>query len=555
MTVGFVLSRLRPYLPQLALICAVTLLGSLATLSVPLLAGRLLSGIVGEAAIDMRATLALLVGALLATTLIGIAVAVLSELASGHMLAGLRREAYTHVQALPIKEHNEAKMGDLLALITFEIDSLSTFLASTIATIPSHVITATGALVLLFMIDPMLALIVPVLIPVFIIMSKLVGRRLRALALKTRDAEVALFSRAETDLELLPAIKAFAREDTYQDRYAQLIEHARRANLDQKKLEAAVQPVTTLIAALAAIAILLVGLEGAGTQARSTGEVFTFLLYAALLTRPAGALAGVYGQFQWARGTMARLVEVLAIPPEAGYSTPRTLERAEGAIAFESVSFAYPAREMVLEDVDLSIKAGEVVAITGANGIGKSTLLALLMRYYEPQAGRITLDGIDVRELNVQSLRSQIGYVPQRALLFDGTVRDNITLASDTPAAAALERAIEFSGARTFIEALPDGLDTVIGDHGVRLSGGQRQRVALARALYADPPIYVFDEATSMYDLASEAAFVDTCIRALKGCTIIIITHRPASLALADRVLEASPSGYTLIPPAQTAPA
>ena len=192
---------------------------------------------------------------------------------------------------------------------------------------------------------------------------------------------------------------------------------------------------------------------------------------------------------------------------------------------------------------DLAIAAGETVALTGANGVGKSTVARLLMRHHDPDAGTITLDGTDIAQLQVQSLRRQFGFVPQRALLFNGTIAQNIAFGrADTPT-PAIEHAAENAQAAGFIAGLPNGYDTVIGDSGVRLSGGQRQRIALARALLHDPPIYILDEATSMYDLESEAAFVEACVRTLAQRTVILITHRPASLALADRVLKLGPTG------------
>jgi ATP-binding cassette subfamily B protein/subfamily B ATP-binding cassette protein MsbA len=252
-----------------------------------------------------------------------------------------------------------------------------------------------------------------------------------------------------------------------------------------------------------------------------------------------------------ARGTLARMTEVFGKPREAGYAAERRIERAAGAIAFEQVDFAYPGRPPVLRGIDLAIAAGEVVALTGANGAGKSTMIRLLLRFYDPQAGRITLDGEDIAAIDVQSLRRQFGYVPQRPLLLNGTIRDNIIFGADARDPAQVERAARMAQAWDFIQRLPQGLDTVIGEDGVRLSGGQQQRVALARALYRDPPIYIFDEATSMYDLEGEAAFVEACIALLKGRTVIIITHRPASLALAGRIITVSEAGLEPVPPAQ----
>ena len=544
MKLAFLTRRARPFLGEIAVISGLAVVSAFATLALPWLAGNFLSGVLGDTGIDLRATLMLLVAALIGMTALNILVAILSELCSGRILAGLRREAYDHIQAMPISFHDRSRTGDLLALMTYEVDSLSKFLTSTLANVPSMLITAVGAVALLFALDPVMALVVPVLVPVFFVILKLLGRRLRILARKVRRAETRLMWMGETDLDMLPAIKAFATEPHHRTKYHEAIEKARRLNLSQMRLSAFVGPMVALIAGLAAIAILLVGSEAVAEGARSPGELFAFLLYAALLTRPVSGLADSYGAFQAARGTLARLEAVFAKPVEPGYGAPQRLDRATGAITFANVTFAYPGRPPVLTDLDLAIAPGEVVALTGANGVGKSTLIRLLLRYYDPQAGQIMLDGVDIAEVQVQDLRRQFGYVPQRPLLFNGSIRDNIAFGADADDPAAINRAVQMAQAADFIARLPRGLDTEIGDDGIRLSGGQQQRIALARALYRDPPIYIFDEATSMYDLEGEAAFVEACIQSLKGRTVIIITHRPASLALAQRIIHASESGF-----------
>ena len=199
--------------------------------------------------------------------------------------------------------------------------------------------------------------------------------------------------------------------------------------------------------------------------------------------------------------------------------------------------FAYPDRPAALHGIDLTIVAGEIVALTGANGAGKSTLVALLMRLHDPCSGRILLDGQDITQIALRDLRRQIGFVPQRDLLFNGTVRDNIGFGLIGAYQDQIEAAARRAQAHDFILTLPQGYETLIGDHGVRLSGWQGQRVALARALLKDPPILVLDEATSMYDLDGESAFVDAAAAALHDRTVILITHRPANLALANRII------------------
>jgi ATP-binding cassette subfamily B protein/subfamily B ATP-binding cassette protein MsbA len=546
MNLQFLKDKAWPYRRELASISSLSLLSSLATLAIPWLAGQVLAGVITDDAVDLGILAMLLLAALLTLTALNIIVAIVSGRAAGLILAGLRRDAYDHIQAMPMSFHDSNKAGDLLSLMTFEVGNLSGFLTATLANVPSMVLTATGAIILLFLIDPAITLLVPVVVALFYLVMKLIGRKLRSLAETARKAQSELVWAGARDLDMLPAIKSFATEDHHRAQYHTAIERARLLNLKQIRITAFIGPLVALVAALAAIAILLSGSSQIASGVRSPADLLSFLLYAALLTRPAGALANTYGQWQIAKGTLARLEEVFAQPAEDGYTHTKTLGRARGAISFENIDFCYSGRAPVLQGFDLHIAAGEVVALTGDNGIGKSTLVNLLLRFYDPQSGKITLDGTDIGTLQVQDLRRQFGYVPQRALLFDGSVRDNIAFGLDSPDPQALERAARMAQAWEFITDLPLGLDTHIGDDGVRLSGGQRQRIALARALLRDPPVYIFDEATSMYDLEGEAAFVEACLQLLTDRTVIIITHRPASLALADRIVTMSPSGHTI---------
>lgn len=555
MTVGFWLRWAKAFRWQLALISALTLFSSLATLAVPWLAAQLLGGVVvdgAEASTDFAIApiLTFLIAALVLLTALTIAATMVSQTASNRILTEMRKEIYAHVQSMPLAFHDEARSGDILALTSYEVGNLSDFLADTLANAPAMILTAIGAVAVLFWLDPAMALIVPLLVPGFYVLNKLAGRRLREVSRRVRAAEVDLIAIAERDLEMLPAIKAFAAEEHHRAGFNAAAEHSRAMAVGQARLNSLIGPLVTLFAALAAIAVLLVASGQLASGESSPTDVFAFLLYAALLTRPVGSLANMYGAYQIARGTLARLEEVLALPVEPGYLKGETIERAKGAIRFDGVTFSYSGRPPLFAGLDLEIAPGEIVALTGENGVGKSTMVRLLMRFYSPQSGTITLDGKDIAGLQVQSLRRQFGYVPQRALLFNGTIAQNIAFGMAPDADPdALAEAVRMAQADALVAGLPEGLDTIIGDHGVRLSGGQRQRIALARALYHGPPVYILDEATSMYDLESEAAFVESCVQSLKGRTVIIITHRPASLALADRVLKVGPEG--IVPVAQ----
>jgi ATP-binding cassette subfamily B protein len=236
-------------------------------------------------------------------------------------------------------------------------------------------------------------------------------------------------------------------------------------------------------------------------------------------------------------GALERLSAVLTELPEPVTAQGQPLPPVRGEIDFQAVRFAYPGRPVALDGISLHIRAGETIALTGANGAGKSTLAHLLMRLMAPASGRILIDGIDIASVSLASLRGQIGVVPQHVLLFNGSVFDNIAYGLPDSTPEAVMAAARAAQAHEFITRLPQGYDSVIGDQGIRLSGGQRQRIALARALLKDPPILVLDEATAMFDPEGEKSFIADCHDTLAQRTVILITHRPASLALADRVL------------------
>lgn len=532
---GMLLLRLiRPYRAQLAATMLLLLAQSAVLLAMPWLIGLFSAAMFARQPVTdvLWGLFGLIVAQALLTYLVGVRM----QAAAMGMIADGCSRLFDHLQSLPLGWHQDRRRGDILALLTEDVERLGWFVTGTLTPLLPLLLTCTGALLMMLRIEPRLGFGVGLLVPAMYLALKVVGRRLRPLGRAVADGYAQRAALAEQNLAMLPVVKAFSGEAAESGRFHAQARALRDLQFRQARLQILVGPLVRVTAAAVVLALLWLGSQQVAIGALATADLISLLLYGLLLTQPVAELASVYGQTQSARGAAGRLLETFAQAPEP-IGGSHELASPQGRLQFENVVFGYPGRKPVLHGLRLDVEAGETVAITGANGAGKSTLMHLLMRFDDPQAGRILFDGFDLRDLRIRSLRGHVGLVAQHVLLFNATVAENIGYGRADASREAIEAASRAARAHGFITELPLGYDTVVGDQGIKLSGGQKQRIALARALLKNPPVLVLDEATAMFDPEGEAEFIAECHDILRQRTVLLITHRPASLALADRVV------------------
>ncbi len=457
------------------------------------------------------------------------------------VVADLRTRLYAHLLGLDAGFFDRTRSGELISRLTADAELLRSVVGSSMSVALRSVVTVVGALAMLFVTSPKLAAWALVGIPLAVLPIVVGSRRIQKVSRASQDRVADANAVASEALGAVRTVQAHAREAYERQRYAAAI--ATAVATARKRIGA--QSIVTAVAmSLIFGAIILVLWSGAHdviAGRMSAGSLGQFVLYALIGGGSVGALAEVWNELQRAAGGMGRINELLQEDPQvtAPAAPAKLSEPVRGEIVFDAVTFHYPQRpdSAALHDFSLHVRPGETVALVGPSGAGKSTLLSLLLRFHDPQAGTIRLDGIDLRTLDLDALREAIALVPQSPTLFAASAADNIRYGRLDASDAEVRQAAAAAEAETFLDALPDGFASELGERGARLSGGQQQRVAIARALLKDAPVLLLDEATSALDAQSERAVQTALEHLMEGRTTLVVAHRLATVLRADRIV------------------
>jgi ATP-binding cassette, subfamily B, bacterial len=503
-----------------------------------------LKGWLGQAIVTGvgHGALALLNFAVVAVVLIAVLGAISSYVESyltnsvGQWVAhDLRRTLYHHIQRLSLAEHNESRTGDLIGRVTKDTDAVQEFINSALLGIFVDLLTLGGMVGVMFYLDWRFTLMALLVAPVLFAVVFTYTRRIKAASRAVRQKESELLSRVAEVLSSIRVVQAFAREDYEERRFesesAENVQLAVRA----KALKAKLSPITQVIVAVGTSLVLGYGAKRVLSGELSVGVLIVFLLYLSKMYKPMRDLSKMSDTVSKAVVARERMVEVLSVDSRVrDLPGARRAPRFTGAIEFSRVTFGYDDGTTVLNDVNIRIEPGQFAAVVGPSGTGKTTMVSLIPRFYDPLSGAVRIDATDVRRFTLKSLRDQVSLILQDTLLFRATIRDNIAYGRPNASFRDVRRAAELADAHEFIESMPQGYDTIVGERGDTLSGGQRQRISIARAVIRNTPILLLDEPTANLDAVSEQSVMAALGRLMKGRTSVFIAHHLAAIRHAD---------------------
>jgi subfamily B ATP-binding cassette protein MsbA len=486
----------------------------------------------------------LLIAIFAAQSLLYILRAYLLAFIGERVMADLRLRLFEHLQGLSLSFFNEHRTGELVSRLTNDVSTVRGLVTTDISTALSQGLTFAGALALIIITNWRLTLFMIVLVPLVMVIAILFGRRLRQLSSNVQDQLASATAIMEESISGVRVVQSFTRERYEIGRFASSIERTFALAIKRVRLSSTFGPSISFLGFAGVVSIFWFGGNEVLAGRLTAGQLFMFLVLTLTIAGSIGQFSGLWTGLQEALGATRRVFEILDIRSDIVEKPGApALPPVQGHITFDQVSFAYldDPGTPILTGIDLDVKPGEVLALVGPSGAGKTTLLNLIPRFYEPASGRVCIDGHDLRDVQLLSLRQQIGIVPQETLLFGGSVRENILYGRLEANEDELIAAARAANAHDFILELPNGYDTLVGERGVKLSGGQRQRIAIARAILKDPCILLLDEATSSLDSESEGLVQEALERLMRGRagggrTSIVIAHRLSTIQNADRI-------------------
>ena len=456
------------------------------------------------------------------------------------VVADMRADVFRHLTGLSPAFYETAHSGEVMSRLTADTTQVKAAASTTISQALRNAVLLVGAVVMMVVTSPRLSLLVLIAIPLIVLPLVAYGRAVRALSRRAQDSLAHASAYASESLAQVRTLQAFTHEEATSRRFADAVERAFQSARERTKARAGLTLIAIFLVFASVVGILWFGAQDVLSGTMTGGRLSQFVLYAVLAATAMGGLSEVWGEVSQAAGAAERLNELLAMQSEIkSPAHPVPMPEPRGEIDFDNVSFSYPSRPEVsaLHGVSFHVRPGERVAIVGPSGAGKTTIFALLLRFYDPASGAVSVDGVAVNKADLSALRSRFAIVPQETALFADTVAANIAYGEPQASMAQIEKAARAAFAHDFIVQLPQGYDTMLGEGGVTLSAGQRQRIAIARAVLRDAPILLLDEATSALDSESETLVQRALDGIMRGRTTLVIAHRLATVMGADRIL------------------
>ena len=538
-----VLPFLRPYRGRITVACVALVASSSATLVLPLFLGRLVDAR-GLSAAQAHALTGFYAAFIIAAAVLGLASATrfyavtwLGE----RVVADIRKAVFDNVLGLSPQFFETTRTGEVLSRMTADTTLIQTVIGSSASLAMRNLVNMTGGLILMFVTSFKLALLVIGAVIIVLLPILLFGRWVRRLSRASQDSIAETAARGTETLNAVPTVQAFTQENYERRAFGEAVERAFSFARERTKARAILTAVAIFTAFASLATVLLVGLHDVISGHMSGGQLIAFIFYGVLVGGGVGSLSEVWGDLQRAAGATERLMELLhEVPVIRAPARPVPLPaRPSGAVRFENVTFRYPSRPdfKALNNFSLNVAGGEAVALVGPSGAGKSTVFQLMLRFFEAQSGSIRFDGVDITQLDPADLRRNIAVVAQEPVIFSGSIAANIRYGREEATDDEVHAAARAAAASEFIEKLPEGYDTVVGERGVTLSGGQRQRLAIARAILRDAPLLLLDEATSALDAENERLVQTALANLMVGRTTLVIAHRFSTIQRLKRIV------------------